>query len=248
VGDRIKFVGHSSVRIELDGVTFLTDPLLRERFLHARRVGGPAPEDALEGLDALLVSHLHMDHLDFPSIRELDRRTPVICAAGAGRVLRRRRFRDVTELRPGESTEVGSVRITATDAHHDGRRWPLGPEVPALGYDLRGSSRVYFAGDTDLFNEMAELHGVDAALLPIGGWGPRVGEGHMDGASAAQAAALIRPRVVVPIHWGTYMRADLIRKRPELLTQQPPSLLAETARLAPDVDVRVLQPGESLDL
>ena len=75
-----------------------------------------------------------------------------------------------------------------------------------------------------------------------------MGEGHLDGHSAAEAAALIKPRVVVPIHWGTYLRADLIGRHPELLSEQPKTLVADAAELAPDVEVRVLRPGETLDL
>lgn len=247
--DQLTFIGHSTVLLRIGGVRMLTDPLLRPRFLHARRIAPPPSEYLLEGLDALLISHLHQDHLDFPSIRNLDRDTPVVAAAGAARVLRRRGFHRVSELVPGESTEIGSVEIVATDAHHDGRRYPVGARVPALGFDVRGSSRVYFAGDTDLFDGMARMGpGLDVALLPIGGWGPRVGAGHMDGLRAAKAAALIRPRVVVPIHWGTYLRADLIRRRPELLTDPPRLLEQEMARLAPGVEARVLLPGETLEI
>lgn len=249
MGDVATFVGHSTVRLELGGTNLLTDPLLRQRFLHARRQVGPATAGVLEGLDAVLVSHLHMDHLDFPSIRGLDRDVRMVVPAGGGRVVRRRGFRRVTELRPGESVKVGSVEVVATPADHDGRRWPLGPAVDAIGYDIRADTRIYFAGDTDLFDEMADLAGaIDVALLPIGGWGPKVGEGHLDGLRAAQAAAMIRPRVIVPIHWGTYLRADLARSHPELLSEPPRELVARVAELAPESEVRVLQPGESLTL
>ncbi|MGI9021568.1 MAG: MBL fold metallo-hydrolase [Solirubrobacterales bacterium] len=246
--DAVTFVGHSTVLIELGGMRILTDPLLRGRFLHARRIAPPPAEGLLDEVDVVLVSHLHMDHLDFPSIRGLDRRVPFVVTKGGGRVLRRRGFRDVTEVDPGEKLSLGPVGLEATDARHDGRRWPVGLAVEALGYLLRSSTAsVYFAGDTDLYEGMSELAGrVDLALLPIGGWGPRVGEGHLDGHSAAEAAARIQPRCVVPIHWGTYLRFDLVGRRPDLVAEQPRTLLADTSRLAPGVDVRVLAPGETL--
>lgn len=248
--DAITFVGHSTVLMELGGRRLLTDPLLRPRFLHTRRVVPPPPEDLLERVDVLLVSHLHPDHLDFSSIRRLDRGTPVVVPAGGGRVLRRRGFRGITELEPGDVARIGDAEVAATHALHEGRRWPIGPHVEALGYLLRGPAHtVYFAGDTDLYDGMADLEGeVDVALLPIAGWGPKVGDGHLDGRQAAEAAAMIKPRYLVPIHWGTYLRMDLIGRRPELLFEQARTLTKEVARLAPDVDVRVLRPGETLDL
>jgi L-ascorbate metabolism protein UlaG (beta-lactamase superfamily) len=96
---------------------------------------------------------------------------------------------------------------------------------------------------------MEELRGVDLALLPIGGWGPNVGgRGHLDAAGAGEAAGMIRPRVLVPIHWGTYLRADLPRKRPELLDREARRLAREVKPRAPETDVRVLRPGQSLEL
>src|SRR6185312_7857481 len=75
----------------------------------------------------------------------------------------------------------------------------------SLGYLVRGTRTVYFAGDTDLFPGMADVAGeLDLALLPVAGWGPKVGPGHLDPERAAEALTLLRPRVCVPIHWGTY--------------------------------------------
>lgn len=231
-------------------MTLLTDPLLRRRFLHAPRAVPAPPAEVLDDVDGLLVSHLHMDHLDFPSIRRLDRETPVILPAGGERVVRRRGFRHITGLVPGGRAEVGSVDVVATPADHDGRRWPIGRSVEAIGFDLRApATRVYFAGDTDLFDGMARLGpGIDVALLPIGGWGPKVQRGHLDPERAARAAAMMRPRIVVPIHWGAYLRIGLSRRRPGLLTEPPRELVARMAELAPGVEVKVLQPGESLPL
>lgn len=247
MADLISYIGHATVRMEIGGTVLLTDPLLRDRFLHIRRRAASPAAGTLEGLDALLVSHLHPDHLDFPSIEGLDREIEVLVPAGGAKLLRRRGFDRVTELTPGDSTTVGSVEIIATPAVHDGRRYPIGPKVKALGYDIRGSSRVYFAGDTDLFDGMAELAGgVDVALLPVGGWGPRVGRGHLDPGRAARAAAMIRPRTVIPIHWGTYLRIGFAGEG--LLKDAPRELIALATELAPGVAVLVLEPGESMRL
>jgi L-ascorbate metabolism protein UlaG (beta-lactamase superfamily) len=202
-----------------------------------------------EGLDAVLLSHLHHDHLDFASLRAIGARVPVVVPPGGARVLRRRGFANAIELATGESTRVGAVEISATDASHDGRRYPFGPQRQAVGFDLRADRRVYFAGDTELFDRMRELAGgIDVALLPIGGWGPKLGAGHLDPDSAATAAAMLEPRVVIPIHWGTLLRIGLGRRREEILRDPARRFAASIAKRAPGVAVCVLEPGESLAL
>jgi L-ascorbate metabolism protein UlaG (beta-lactamase superfamily) len=114
----------------------------------------------------------------------------------------------------------------------------------ALGFLLQGSCDVYFAGDTDVFPGMATLsRELDVALLPVGGWGPRVPAGHLDPAGAAAALELLRPRIAIPIHWGTLR--PFYRRTPYPHDERAGSRLAE---LAPDVDVRVLRPGERTEV
>ena len=113
-----------------------------------------------------------------------------------------------------------------------------------MGFVLAGTLRVYFAGDTGLFAGMARLAPLDLALLPVWGWGPRLGPGHLDPASAAEALTLLRPRIAVPIHWGTYSPFWYFRP-PPYLSEPGPAFAHEAARLAPEVEVRVLRPGGS---
>ena len=249
--DRITYVGHATALIELDGVRLLTDPMLRPRLLRVivRHGAEPAPEVA-ERIDAVLISHLHHDHLDFASLERVGPEVPVIAPAGGGRVIRRRRSSKVVELGAGEAIEVGGIEVTATVAIHDGRRHKIGPRVDAVGYLLGAANHsVYFAGDTDLFASMDELaDDLDAALLPIGGWGSRVGPGHLDPGRAAEAAAMLRPRLAIPIHWGTLLRFDLGRHAEELLRAPPRRFVAQLAERAPGVEAAVLEPGESVAL
>jgi L-ascorbate metabolism protein UlaG (beta-lactamase superfamily) len=249
--DRITYVGHATALLELDGVRVLTDPMLRSRLLRVIVRHSPAPDpEVAERIDAVLISHLHHDHLDFASLRRLGLGVRVIAPPGGGRVIRRRGFENVIELASGETTPVRGVEVRATDAIHDGRRHKLGPRVDAIGYLLRTPARtVYFAGDTDLFEGMDELAGnLDAALLPIGGWGTKVGAGHLDPGRAAVAAAMLRPRLAIPIHWGTLLRADLGRRADDLLHAPPRRFVAQLAERAPTVEAVVLEPGESLGL
>lgn len=245
----VLYVGHSTVLIELDGVRLLTDPLLRTRVVHLRR-DSKIDLGALQPLDAVVVSHAHRDHLDLPSLRRLDRDTTAVIPRGLGRAVKRLGFERVVELVAGESIALGEVELQATRAQHDDRRglgWLRGA---ALGYVVNGSRRIYFAGDTALFPQMEGLvPDLDLALIPIWGWGPTLGRGeHLDPASAAQALRLLRPRIAVPIHWGTYRPLHHgLRREPDFLRDPAEAFVREAATAAPGVEVRVLKPGERTD-
>ncbi|HEX6460818.1 MAG TPA: MBL fold metallo-hydrolase [Thermoleophilaceae bacterium] len=237
----IEWLGHASVLIELDGVRVITDPLLRRRTGPLVRVVPPVRPDAARDVDAVLLSHLHADHADPASLRRIT--APVVAPRGAAGWLRRHRVRDARELSAGEALPLGALEVLGVRARHEDHRYPLGPTAEPLGFVVRGSKSVYFAGDTDLFDEMAELRGVDVALLPVWGWGTKLGPGHLDPARAAQAAAIISPRVAIPIHWGTLAMPRPVG--PGRASETPPQRFAElAAREAPQVEVRVLRPGE----
>ncbi len=305
--DRIVFLGHATVLIECDGVRLLTDPLLRGRVAHLRRQVPPVDPRVLAewaGWTApkiVLISHLHHDHLDLASLRLLGLDTPLLAPAGAGEWLRRRGFADVTELRAGEATGTvgaGGLTVTAVQARHDGRRHPGGRRAETLGYVVRGSRTIYFAGDTELFDGMADLGGgvceestrgalgrapagisesvhgasgrtpagtsesvrgasgrvpagtsrIDVALVPVAGWGPKLGPGHMDPLDAARAVARLAPRIAIPIHWGTLLALGGARRHRALLHDPPRLFARHAARLAPGVEVRILAPGEGMTL
>ncbi len=261
---RIVYVGHATVLVELDGVRVLTDPVLGRWIGPLHRQGASPGDEVVAGLDAVLISHLHRDHLDWRSLRRLGQ-VPVIAPAGTGALFAGHGIREVIELAPGESHRIraaggrpggggapggpgdkAAVTITATRADHEiGRR---GTRAAPVGFLVEGSRRVYFAGDTDLFDAMAELRPLDLALLPVWGWGPNLGPGHLNPERAARAAALLAPRVAVPIHWGTFYPAGLARLRPRPLDGPPHEFAARLGDLAPAVTVEILAPGSSLDM
>ncbi|HEX3268208.1 MAG TPA: MBL fold metallo-hydrolase [Gaiellaceae bacterium] len=237
----LTWLGHSSVVIELDGTRLVTDPVLRRRIWHLRREVGVDP-GSLGTLDGILVSHAHFDHLDLASLRSLGRSVPVVVPNGVGELLRRQGFEHVCEVAAGEVLELGGVAIRVTHAEHESRRWPLTGRSAALGYVVAGSRRVYFAGDTDIFDGMAELAPVDVAVLPVSGWGSRLPAGHLDPGRAAEALQLLQPKVAVPVHWGTYRTpfGAPLGDRPAR------EFAAAAAELAPEVEIRVLGIGETL--
>lgn len=217
-----------------------------------RRVGplvrhGAAPRpETTEGIDAVLISHLHHDHADLDSLRQLGREVPLLVPPGSRGFFARHGFGNVTELAPGESSPIGNLTVTAAEADHDGGRRRGASDVQPIGFLIGGSRSVYFAGDTDLFAGMEGLvSDLDLALLPVWGWGPTLGAGHLDPEGAARAAALLSPRLAVPIHWGTLYPLGLARLRPGRLRLPAEEFAACAREIAPQVETRVLSPGKS---
>jgi L-ascorbate metabolism protein UlaG (beta-lactamase superfamily) len=247
--DTVTYLGHGTVSIEIDGVRLLTDPVLRRRVGPLVRHGAMPAATVTENLDAVLISHLHRDHADLGSLRRLPREVRMLVPPRSRQFFERRGFASVAEVAPGESRQVGAVEVTAVEAHHDGGGRRFAKDSRAIGFLIRGSRRVYFAGDTDLFDGMADLEpDLDLALLPIWGWGPSIGAGHLNPRRAAQAAALLAPRLAVPIHWGTLYPFGLRRLRPRPLRAPGAEFAAQMRELAPHVETRVLSPGESTSL
>jgi L-ascorbate metabolism protein UlaG (beta-lactamase superfamily) len=240
----VQWLGHATVLIEMDGTRVVTDPVLGRRIGPLVRVAPPADADALGEVDAVLLSHLHGDHAQPASLRRVARSSLVLAPRGAAAWLRRKRIENVRELGVGDAAEVGALRIEAVTATHQARRGPLGPSAEPLGFVVRGSRSAYFAGDTDIFDGMGTLGGtIDLALLPVWGWGRNLGPGHLDPAGAARAAALIEPRVAIPIHWGTYALPGRFGGR--AATDEPArEFAALAAKEAPGVAVRLLDPGD----
>src|SRR3954470_2831447 len=179
----IAWLGHATVLINLSGSWLLTDPALERRVgigrgrakLGPRRLVEPAlrPRE-LPQLDAILLSHAHMDHTDIGTLRHLRRDVPVVVQRGNRDLVRR--FRTVQELAWGESAEIGGVRIESTPARHWGARMITDKHRGYGGYLLqRSGSAVLFAGDTaytDALTPLGKRVRIDLAILPIGAYDP----------------------------------------------------------------------------
>jgi L-ascorbate metabolism protein UlaG (beta-lactamase superfamily) len=248
-------VGHGTVLIEMDGLRILTDPVLKRWVGPLRRYGALPDPTIHHGIDVVLISHQHLDHLEPGSLRLLPKSAVVIGPPLTGGTVHKVGFKTVVETRRDTALHLGDLEIVAVHARHTRRRWILSSPTEPLGFLIHGSSTIYFAGDTGLFDGMDELHErIDLALLPIETWGMRPAQGrHLTPRTAAHALSLLQPRFAVPIHWGTlylpgsayagkeatYAWFQRTRKRPE-------EFAALAAEMAPDVDVRLLAPGESI--
>jgi len=233
------------VLVELDGLRLLTDPVLGRRVAHLWRHS--APPSPFDKVDAVLISHAHHDHLDVRSLRRLGTDTRILAPAGSATVLRKKGFTQVEEVAAGEMVELPPLRVRVLPARHRTKRIPLGSESPAVAFRVDGTASVIFFGDTELFDQMRDFGPVDVALLPVWGWGPSIGPGHMNPERAARAAALLQARVAIPVHWGSF-RPLYGALRRSFLDWPGPEFARHASKLAPGVAVRVLAPGETTEV
>ncbi len=251
---RITWWGHATTTIEDRGTKLLTDPVLTARIAHLRRRRGPLPLPEAGDCDAVLISHLHADHLHLTSMPLVSPDAALVVPRGAARLIHTdlgKAYSDrCIEVAPGNQVRIGGLDITAVTADHDGRRLPWSAySAPALGYRVESSPSVWFAGDTDLYDDLAaEVGPVDLALIPVGGWGPSLGVGHLDPVRAAEAVRRVGARYAVPVHFGTFWPIGCDWLKPELFLPPGDRFKAEMASADARVKVEVLVPGESTEV
>jgi L-ascorbate metabolism protein UlaG (beta-lactamase superfamily) len=243
----LQFVGHATVLIDIGGFRILTDPFVRDRLGPLER-HGPVPDvEALGDIDLVVISHGHPDHFDRRSLATLRGRPVVVVPRGLGEAVESATAREVIELSAGDKVDIEGVAIRAVPARH----WisPGSPRAHPLGYLIDAGTRIYFAGDTGRTRWMSDLEGaVDVALLPVWTWGPHLGPGHLGPRSAAEVLRDIRPAIAVPIHWGTLYPRRLHRVWRSPLDEPGDRFARQATTIAPDVDVRVLRPGDTTQL
>jgi L-ascorbate metabolism protein UlaG (beta-lactamase superfamily) len=247
---RITFVGHSTTLVEISGARLLTDPIFRDKFRFLRRRGRVCTRCIdVSSLDAIVLSHMHFDHMDYPSLRMVPRDVPIIAPVGAGRYLGREVGHDVVEMKIGQSVRIGEVEIHATPSLHDsGFYWPLWYPKSVLSFMFVGSHTVFFVGDSALsedFREVGQDFDINVAMLPVWGCGPYLRGHHMTPVDAAEAVSMLRPHTAIPIHWGTVHPVGPIWRKMAFFAEPPRRFAREAARVAPMTEVRVLSPGES---
>ena len=226
----VTFVNHSTFLIRLPGCVLLTDPIFSER-CSPLSWAGPArvrpPGVALADLprpDVVLISHNHYDHMDLPSLQELQRRhaprfvTTLGNAAGLAEA-----GIEAAELDWWESVTIGAIRVTATPARHFSARTPFDRDRTLWGGFIMESDggKILFAGDSGTGPHWGEikrrLGAPDVALLPIGAYEPRwfMSPAHMNPAEAVRAHLALGAKRSVGMHFGTFQLTDEAIDAPE---------------------------------
>ena len=250
------WIGHASFLVQVGGLNLLTDPVLSKRTSPVQWAGPGrlAPLglsfDELPGIDVVLVSHNHYDHLDEPTVRKLARRdAPLfVVPLGLRRWFEKRGIERVVELDWWQSTEFGALRVHAVPAQHFSGRVAHDRNRSlwcGFVYEIAGQ-RHYFAGDTGYGPDFADIGAgfspIDIAMIPIGAYEPRsfMRPVHVDPQEAVCIHQDVGARVSLAMHWGTF------RLTLEPL-DEPPQRLAAALDMAgiAHSQFRVLAHGET---
>lgn len=201
----IHWYGHATTVINLHGKIILTDPVLSDILGYFKRVVEKPSELHSEKIDYILLSHGHMDHLHFPSLRKLDKSATVIVPKGYEKSIRRLGFSKVVTLRHNAIYKDDFLKITCLEANHDGRRYYFGNDDESNSYliECNGNS-VFFAGDT-AYTENFNNVKCDVALMPVGCYKPdRFSEMHCTPEEGYKMFKQMNAKYMIPIHYKTF--------------------------------------------
>ncbi len=256
----VTFIGHSSFLIQTAGRALLIDPVFATRLVVLRRQRRPGVRIAdLPPIDAVLLTHAHMDHLNRPSLRAINRSMRrrglpapvVIVPRGVEDLVHDLGFSRIKALewwessKLKESSNAGSIAIAAVPARHWGARMFRDTHRGFGGYVLQSESgpTIYHSGDTAYFSGFAEIGArlrPEVALLPIGAYFPDSYRAvHTSPEDALRAFADLEARVMIPMHYNSFPLGR------EPMDEPLPRLLRAAARLGVEKQVSALGEGES---
>lgn len=230
----VTWIGHSTLLLQIDGVSILTDPVWSERaspvsFAGPKRLFEPGMQlDDLPEIDIILISHNHYDHLDKKTIKHFGNKPMYIVPLGVGSFFESLDITRYQELDWWESIKVNNIEIISTPAQHfSGRNLFDRNKTLWCGWIMRGKTKtIYFAGDTGYFREFKEIGRrfgpIDIAALPIGSYEPSwyMEPVHMNPEQAVDAFLDVQGKVFIPIHWGTFSLGEEPINEPPLLLEK----------------------------
>ncbi|MFS0635406.1 MBL fold metallo-hydrolase [Mesobacillus foraminis] len=212
------WIGHSTFLIQMNGLNILTDPVWAKRMGVQKRLTEPGiPLKELPNIDAVIISHAHYDHLDFPTLKQLKGIPHYFVPAGLKTLFNRKGYQNVTEMNWWEYRQYKDVTFHFVPAQHWTRRSLRDMNTSHWGgWILQGtapSDTMYFVGDTgyfDGFKEIGSKFNIDTVFMPIGAYEPEwfMADSHISPEDSVQAFIELKAKTFVPMHYGAYRLAD----------------------------------------
>ncbi len=248
------WIGHATVLINMFGTWIITDPVFSEKIgirvlgaytLGPKRLVAPALSiDELPPIDLILLSHAHMDHMDFASLRQFDKSIPIVMAKNTSDLLVQRGWEHIEELDWGETTSCAGVTIEALRVNHFGWRFPWEKDRSRGFWEGRSynaylisknGKHIIFGGDS-AYQEYYKAIGergipIELAILAIGAYDPWI-RAHANPEQAVAMANQMKAKSVLPIHWGTFTLSsepvnEPIERMKKAVAEHSPSLALE---------------------
>ena len=206
--DSINWYGHATTIMNLSGKLIVTDPVVSNTLGYFKRVIDKPYDITKIKFDYILLSHGHMDHMHFPSLRKLkklNKDTKIIVPRGYKKILSLLGFTNVHLIRTGESYVDEDIKITSIEANHDGRRFYVGIDNESHSYLIERNDKViFFGGDTAYTENFKDIE-CDVALMPVGCYKPaRFQHMHCSPEEGYKMFKMMNSKIMIPIHYKTF--------------------------------------------
>lgn len=208
VTNSIQWVGHATTIINMEGKIILTDPVTKH-LGYMKRLVKPSVNLKNLKIDYILITHGHMDHLDYSVLAGLDKNATVITSRGVKKTLKIIGFKKVNVLSENEAYKDRNIEIDAIKANHNGKRYYFFGYKDSNSYLIKGNKKsVLFAGDTAYTTVYKDIK-VDAAIMPVGCYKPdEFLKMHCSPEQAFKMFKMMRAKQMIPIHYKTYILAQ----------------------------------------
>jgi len=238
IENSIHWVGHATVVINLNGVVIVTDPVTSINLGQIRRLVKPSLNLASIDIDIILLSHGHMDHMNYKTLMKLNKNAIVIAPKNLNRSLKILGFKNRILLNPDEIYSTNDIKIKALRANHDGRRYPWGASASSNSYMIENSTyKIFFAGDTaytDIYKNLV----ADVSIMPVGCYKPdEFQEMHCSPEQSFKMFKMMKSKFMIPIHYKTY-----------ILAQDDDEVTCDTLNKINDGSIKIIDIGQTVKL